>query len=298
MDFEEFSPFQMPINVLKMFGVWMVGNSSKAYLVYGIFMHFIIVDVYTSLMLIFMTTIRSFSDFAALMNILPTYISLFFKSINFLTKTAQIQRIMTMTRELYQECPDNSKLKKRLGYVDKVYKCYLITTVFACLAVGIVALENLPYRMWFPFETNTSGGYATAALYQFVAVSIAASITNSVDMIPVFFMCYIAGFLDALNDWLESIKSSRSGGKVDNHEELKKCLEYHMKLQEYVNLVHKTFSLPWFFQGMMSTLILCTTAFSLTLVSSYFHVWNINKYYYYFITKLSSQIRSTTFPEP
>lgn len=267
MDFDKYSPFKMPINVLKLFGIWMVGNSSKAYLVYGIFMHFIIVDVYTSLQLIFIVTIRSFSDFAALMNILPTYVSLFFKSINFLTKTTQIQRIMAMTKELYQECPDNSKLKKRLGDVDKVYKSYFITTVLACLAVGMVALENLPYRMWFPFETEAGGGYATAALYQFVAVSIAAPITVSLDMIPVFFMGYIAGFLDALNDWLESIKSSKGDQKVDNHEELKKCLEYHMKLQEYVDLVHKTFSLPWFFQGMMSTLILCTTAFSLTLVS-------------------------------
>lgn len=105
---------------------------------------------------------------------------------------------------------------------------------------------------------------------------------------PVFFMCYIAALLELLCNHLEDLKQHKfkenvicllQKSKVSQHpgknyqksptnkEKLINCIETHLKIIEMTRKVEKLFSTVIFVEGLISTFVLCTTSFLLTIIS-------------------------------
>lgn len=94
-----------------------------------------------------------------------------------------------------------------------------------------------------------------------------AAVTISLDMIPVFFMTYVVGFLESLCDQLKSVSHGNADKPEVIYKKFVKCIEFQLEIDEYIEKVHRCFSKVLFVQGLISILILCTSTISMTVVS-------------------------------
>lgn len=272
MRIREDSPFNAILRILKVLGMWMDNESSKAYIVYGTLMHVFIIDLGLTMGIAYLFEYETIDDFASLMSLLPTYIALCCKSLNVFAKSTQIYDIIRMTEELLKSCPEDTELKKRIGTINKIFNGEIAAAVATITTGAFMSVYQLPMKMVFPYDMNTSFNYWISAIYQTFDAMYCSVIVVSIDVLTLLPMCYAAWFLKVLSDRLQSIGNdklspNRSEDEKKNYDELINCIHFQMKIEEYIELIRETFSTALLVQAMMSTLILCTTAFSLTVVN-------------------------------
>lgn len=254
------------------------------YKIYGIALHLFFVETYTLCQFIYLFVFETFEDFASVMSILPTYLSLIVKSFNFMYNIEEIEMLLTDVEEIVEEEKFTEVLQKHLKKIDLIFKVFWISALSTCILGLLVPifLHEIPYRMWFPFDYHSNNMlFWLTALYQTIGPIIYASVDFSQDVYPVIFMCYIFGMMEELGLRLESLKSvPMSGGKenqsecdasVSNSTDIKQklvnCVKLQLKIRKITKQVEELFAVVIFVQGTMSTLILCTTSYALTVVS-------------------------------
>lgn len=286
MSVEMGKPFRYAIGILKVMGIWMGKAPSKAYLVYGIIIHLTFIDLGLFLQVAYLFAFETIQDLINLMSLLPTFMGIFLKTLNIMTKFYQIEKLFDMTEKLLVQCSDTSRVTTRLKVVDKVFKVNLFFAVLSCVIGAISSIHEMPYKMWFPYDTeNNRLGYWISAAYQSIITNCLATVTISIDMYPVFFLCYAIGFSEILCDRLKNLKrqevlevksgitkqhesiNEATAEQMGNYEEFLKCIHFQMEIDEYLYQINKVFSILWFIQGFISTLILCASAVTLTIVS-------------------------------
>lgn len=282
MDFDIFLPFKIPLKILKIFGLWQTKKSSYGYFVYGIIMHLFFLEVFTILQFGYLFSFKTFADFANLMSMLPTYFALCVKSINWFYNLSQIEALFDLITENLNAGVITEKMKNHVIRVDKIFKIFWGSAAASCVLGAFVPFvaHEFPYRMWFPYdyESNSTLFYL-AAIYQIVDTLCYSGVDIVFDTFPVMFMSYILGMLEQLGERLESLKKckpfnedgSRNEKNVDNAKELLKCITYQKNILEINRRVEKFFSVVFLVRGLMSTLILCTTSFALTIVNRNFN---------------------------
>ena len=287
MDLKNVPPFKDPINILKTFGMWITDVNSKRYLTYSVIMHLVFVDLFTALQIIYLFMFETFEDFAKLMTLLPTYIGLIFKTLNLFFRYHEVEKLFETTKDLLEQCPDKTRISKRIEIADKIFKTTIFFSIITTSLGALATLYELPYKMWFPYDTDNRLLYWFSAAYQVFDTICFAFVLLSVDFLPVFFMSYAIGFLEVLCDRLASLKKKKiiniqptklvnnksreeeicdNQIQCENYDEFKKCIQFQLKIDEYFKQIEKTFSIVLFVQGMMSVLILCTATLALTVV--------------------------------
>lgn len=274
MDFVKNTQFELPLKFLKFLGMWIDENSTKVYIAYGIFMHFFFIDSTISMQIAYFFEYETFEDLADLLSLLPTMITLFCKTINLFMRSSKIKEIIKLTQEILLTCPDNIHVEKQIKTVLKIYKIQLYVVVSSLMLVTILSVNRLSQKMTFPFDTKQPIGYALSAIFQSIIGFCSAFTALSSNLLIILSLSYASSFLRVLSDRLESIGKKNSQHESEdkkisenNYEELMKCIQLQKKIDEYINLIHQTFSTVILVQCMMSTLILCTISISLSLVS-------------------------------
>lgn len=281
MDFDIFLPFRIPLKILKIFGLWQTEKSSWIYFMYGIVMHLFFLELFTILQFGYLFSVETFADFANLMSMLPTYFALCVKSINWFYNLSQIEALFDLITENLNSGTVTEKMKNHVKRVDKIFKIFWGSAASSCVLGAFVPFvaHQFPYRMWFPYnyEDNAFMFYL-AAIYQIVDTLCYSGVDIVFDTFPVMFMSYILAMLQQLGDRLEDLKKNKriEGGTsdgvvvktyyVDNTKELLQCIKYQKNILEITKRVEKFFSVVFLVRGLMSTLILCTTSFALTIV--------------------------------
>lgn len=277
MSVKNLVPFKNVIKILRIFGFWINKSSTKRYVIYGIVLRILFLDLCMLLQIACIPMLESVEDWANLMSLLPIYVGCFFKSINIVSKRTQIEKLFELTDEILKECSDTIKIERRLKTVNNFFKASVTSTMMASIVSAFVGLFKLQYKMWFPFDTeNNQFGYWISRIYQSVGPLGLAPSSVSLDLIAISFMCYSVGFLEIFCNRLESIKSALKRGhkdvenmeiQIDNHGEFVKCIRFQLKVEEYSRLIMETFSAVFFVQGLITIPILCTSTVLLTYVS-------------------------------
>lgn len=280
MDFEIFLPFKIPLRILKTFGLWQTKKSSWGYFVYGIIMHLFFLEIFTILQFGYLFSFETFADFANLMSMLPTYFALCVKSINWFYNLSEIEVLFDLLTENLKLGGFTDKMKGHAARVDKIFKIFWGSAAASCVLGAFVPFvaHEFPYRMWFPYNhENNWLMFYIAAIYQIFDTLCYSGVDIVFDTFPVMFMSYILGMLEQLGERLENLKKTKilnDDGSVDkkklvdNSKELINCITYQRNILEITRRVEKFFSVVFLVRGLMSTLILCTTSFALTIVSS------------------------------
>lgn len=288
MDRDWLRVFRRPLRYLKFLGINYGDVSTKFQVVVLVFKHMFFVDFSLISTLMYFTTFKDLEDFSEAFGMLPTFVGEFLKTINFIFKKRQIELLMKSLQDLIEhdewiETSKGRKLQRRIAQIDKIFKLFLIGVFLSLTFSSFVPFTShkVPYKMWLPWDYNQNEiAFWVMAFYQVVIGFIVAPAVIILDTIPAFVMSFVTGLIEELNDRLEQItlnsikkqidgKSSRCLIDKFSLDELEKCIVIQQKIKSLVKEIGDVFGAILWVQGFMSTLILCTTSFSLTVVSCF-----------------------------
>jgi flagellar biosynthesis protein FlhB len=206
-----------------------------------------------------------------------TVLAVVFKTLNFLIKIqAILKSVETLKKLLELSAPkdkmDNRKmLRSQVQFGYKVFKVFLATALFSTLSAFLTPIlsHRLAFKLWFPFGTDTEGseiGFWVASVWLMFNSPFLCSLDAVLDILPVIFMTFGIGLIDELSERLEKI-SQLKDSNIDNHKELKNCIEIHTKICEFVVEIKENFSAAILIQGILSAAILCGSVFTMSVVS-------------------------------
>lgn len=269
--------FKVLIRILRIGGSWPEKDSSKAQLLLAFIVHFLLLDLATVLCLVKVLLSGDLEDISEAINLLLTYVMVFLKSINILWKMNDVLHLFDTIKNLMNqvEAKGNKTFEYQVLRSQKLFRVYYAT---ALLSVAASVSQpfftgKLAVKMWFPYnaERDVVSLYPTAVFQMFSSFHN-CSLCIALDMIPIFFMSYVVGFIEILRNNLEQIGASESinCSVLNQAQELKtlvKCVDVHIKIKRIVVEIEELFSGVLMAQGIMSVIILCTTSFSMTVVS-------------------------------
>ncbi|CRK90014.1 CLUMA_CG003740, isoform A [Clunio marinus] len=174
---------------------------------------------------------------------------------------------------------ERKHIKRFTKEVRLLHGILLVCAICSAISVSLIPFFNiskheLSVRMHFPmldYKNNDTIFITIAVLQLTIVLGAIANIT--LDVFPIYFMCYAIGLIEELGDRLENIGSNHAviGHQEENDgndlNELLKCVEVHRKIKRLVSEIEEHFSFVIMLQGLMSSLIFCATAFMLSLLS-------------------------------
>jgi hypothetical protein len=147
-----------------------------------------------------------------------------------------------------------------------------------------IAPYKVPYQLWAPFDYETNFfWYLVMLIYQtYFALKISASTVN-MDTLLYFFLNISAGLFDELNERILIVdtelkaklskKNQHKFGRITFehqiklNDELTKCIEIHGRILKFIKNVQDIFSPVILVQAFVSSVILCTTSYTISMVS-------------------------------
>lgn len=261
MDFDNLMPFKIPVALIKVFGFWQTKNSSWVYLMYGVFMHICVIDLYIIFQIAYLFVFESFEEFADVMTLLPTILATFFKLLNLYIHISDIQVLFKTIQYLVKGEEMSEKFKAELNKVDKIFKAFFAVGSTSCFFAVITPFTQhiLPYQMWFPYDYKSNEtNFWLSTFFQIFGAFPNCWVAIALDLIPVIFMSYLLAMMEKLCDRLENLK---------NPEEIISCVNTHLQILELKAQVESAFSSILLFQALLSCFLLCTVSFVLTTVS-------------------------------
>jgi hypothetical protein len=301
MDSELNKPFKFCFYLFKKLGMWQNGKQSWRYFILGFSAHFVAI-LFTICHFIFAFKSQNLIDFTDSIGLAMLNLAAAFKCWNFFIKISKIEKLFESLKELLeftaQSDTKRDKLKSQVNFGFKVFKAFLFTASVTDISAFIqpVFFHKLSFKIWFPFDTETSEiGFWIAATFIFLIGPFLSTLDVILDILPVIFMSFGVGLIDELAERLsetgkvqklenpimkahklgESSKANlikvdrkveESLRKFDQLEELKKCIEIHKKIKEFSADIASNFSVVILIQGVFSSIILCTTAFTVSVV--------------------------------
>jgi hypothetical protein len=292
--FEPVKVFDFLFKIIKTFGLWQVKSSSWRYRIYGCFMHLFFIDFFTLFQFLFLFHFENIEELSDNISTLLTNFGEVLKTINFIFKITSVVKLVDSLKKLIasSECEltkNHIQIRKYVKQGWSLYKFLAASAVLTCALAGLVPVFNrqehkLPYRMYYPYVDykNNNLTFVLLALYEMSPI-ITCVIIMSLDMLPVLCMCFATGLFEELSIRLEHIARKYTVSDITENprliddskgehdvQELLKCIEIHQGIRNFVHDTQDHFSTIIMVQGIMSSIIFCTTAFMLSLVSQVF----------------------------
>jgi len=270
MDFDRLLPFRLPIKILTTFGLWQKKSSSRFYKVYGLLMHLTFISLATLCMLLYIHKVKTVKDMTDFLVFTPTYVVIFIKSIVYISKVEKIEALLVEMEELLPQEALSAEAKKQLEGIARILKIFLALISIAVTFSDIGAFMNheLVYKLWLPFDIQDNQLSYNIVFAQVSICTIGFCLVGaSLDMFPAFLIAYVTILLENLCKKLTE-KLIHSGSKKKMHENLLECIEEHRKIRQLVRGIEEINSQILLIQGLVSSIVLCTISFTLSLVSN------------------------------
>ncbi|CAD7090656.1 unnamed protein product [Hermetia illucens] len=237
---------------------------------------FIIYEILICINLAFIVDLESSSEslFISL-----TELSLLVKVFNFLGYHRKIRNLL----QRIQSARLAPKTEEEVDFFERFHKNFnfqrrmFINICIVCLSSGYVTSilssePRLPFPAWFPFDWKSSSrNFWIALLYDIVATTITAINNCCLDLFQAYMLFQISVFFRLLSTRLEAIGQSEVNEngqtKKPPKEELLQCIKMHQQLTSMAQQAEEVVNYPVFIQINISTIVLCFTAFLLTVTS-------------------------------
>lgn len=166
-DFEKYSPFEVPLSILKKFGVWSEKKESTVHRLKRLIKRTLCLELFIIAQFAYFFDYESNEDLAFALCQFPSCVGIFLKAVNFSLKKPDIDELLTMTKELYDKFPVKPSLLRRLSIASKVTKFCFASLTAAVISCTVGSAFNLPVRTWTPFDVkNSQVGYWVTVLFQ------------------------------------------------------------------------------------------------------------------------------------
>lgn len=273
---------EKPIKYLKFCGVWVDNDSSRVRQIFHLIVHFTLIDIYFVFSAMYLFTNNNLQDFSEAIGISTTLFGVCYKIKYFYFKKDQFVDLLTSLEELieFESWIDKGKgerLRERLKKVDRIFKIFMTMTMVGLVSGAVVPFTShiMPYKMWFPYDYNSSEiVFWTSVAYQLIPGFIYGPVIIIIDTLPAFMMSYVTGMLEELSERLESPGEERRNEL--SSKKLIKSIKIQLKIKALTAEIGEIFGKVIWVQGFLSTLILCTTSYALTIVSLLVFAFNSN----------------------
>jgi hypothetical protein len=299
--------FRLSIKTLKFLGVWIEEDSPTLLNFVSIFYHLFItvISIIFQVMFLMNNDNLSIENLTTISALLPMYASVVVRIVFFVRNQKKLEKLMKLfydciEHEYWITKSGGMFLEKRSQRVMKIAivqaTMFAIVSVFSSLA-GLVKRE-IPSKMWLPYDVDSFLPFAFTIAWQQSALIIPLIAAYIINVFPLLLMSSVAGMIEELAGRIEKIgvgtakKKKKKVVKFKNlkegvagHsqapedktneieedkavEELKKCIEIQLKIREIIEGINEIFGKAIWIQGLLSTMILCTTTYAMTLVGS------------------------------
>jgi hypothetical protein len=278
-------PINFCFRVFKTFGLWQDGNQTWRYFILGNFFNFVYINNHIIWQLVYAVNAKNLIDFIDVLSLIVTNTSATFKIVQFITKIKNILATFESLKQLLK-LTNHEKVSTQVNFAAKIYKILGFTGLSACFSGLFVAFfdHELPYKIWIPFNVADNFiGFWISSIYLLMNSILFCIIAIALDALPVIFISFAVGFVDELCEKLKEIEksveireeeiqpeSSKTVSKTkekNSKHNLVKCIKIHIKVRKFVDEISRNFSAVIIFQGILSAIMLCTTAFTMSTVS-------------------------------
>lgn len=275
--------YRNPVKMVEIVEIWLQKDLPKYRLVLLFIFNFMFIGMFLMLQAVELFKIKNIGELSEILGVLPLFTGVCIKGLNILYRKNQILSSLKLLKEMTKpESCSESKMEKRINQISKFYKMLYCATIFSSLFGFLepILYNGLFYKMWFLFDyKNNLLMQWSLVIYQLINFYIYILPLSVFDFFPLFLISYAVGLIEDLSNKLEAItiktqkKVQGKSGNLsvsdmnDDLEELKKCIKTQLKIKEFVSTINDNFGKIFWLQGLISTLILCTTSFSMTTVS-------------------------------
>lgn len=273
--------FTTLFKVTKYGGIWQDKSSTSAYRFYGVIWHFFASFLFTFLGFLYLF---HFEDIQALSDCLSVTLTMFaycIKIVNFIRNREKYLLLIRSLNEViikseYDGNRNHQRIVNHIVRVKKIYVAFASAAIITIAFSGMIPIFNwkehrLCYALYYPWidYKHSDVLFIILEIYE-MSTMVTAVVDITLDTLPVVYMIFAVGLLEELSDRLENIDCSNEDNKEENSQALKEllnCIKIHKEVKKYIADTEKCFATIIMTQGVMSSLILCTTLFSLSLVS-------------------------------
>ncbi|CRL02769.1 CLUMA_CG016002, isoform A [Clunio marinus] len=265
MDKNLYKPLAFCFEVLKRFGLWQDGKQTWSYFFLGYLFHLVFIELILCFQIVYLTKTTDVMDFIESFSHITALFAAMMKSFIFIWKLKSIKKSVDSLNEMISNSrfSNNDHMKREVLIVFRIFKIFWM--LFACSSLtGFVPIfhNQLPFKMWFPFETvkeKSQIGYWIATIYLQILAFALGSIVVSLDTLPVFLMSFATGFLKQLSERIM---------KIEKYDDLIECVNNHRFVKNFIKEIEDNFASAIFFQGLISSLTLCTGVFIMSFTES------------------------------
>ncbi|CRK90842.1 CLUMA_CG004532, isoform A [Clunio marinus] len=271
--------FKLPILILKTFGFWKEEPWSKLRWMYSILIRYLFLDcivIAYSVHLIKSLGIRSIADISTTLSYLLTIYGLFFKSMWIIIKQKKIRSMMKSLEELlkvtsFGKTNERNLMQHENNRMMKVERIFYGSSIVLAFFVLIKAIAfdsrigKIPLDTWIFFNMEPNSFLYWLVVAQECFATLFVIIVNfSLDMIQIVFMHYLTVMLKELSIEIESIQPEDD---TKDYDRFCKCVDCFVQLKDLGGEISTHLSLTFFVQAILSSVILCTSAFLLSTLS-------------------------------
>lgn len=278
---EFLSAFKVPLLFLKSVGLWKWKTWKRLF--FGLILHFVLVEtiivthVVHSLILIKEQKTKELAD---TLSVLFTVIGVFLKTVWFLSNSRAVMEMLEDLQKLldltsFERNGQRPILQSRTLHIIKISKFYygsaLISTTSACLVALMRYRERvLPYETHLLYDIDGHFAYFATVAHQYLMACYGSMVNYSLDLVLVIFLNFLLVIIEEL---LQEIKLMEDSPDGDAHNKLKLCINCHVVIRQFAFKLAKNLTQVFFIQALLSSTILCTSIFYLSLVSEYFAIY-------------------------
>ncbi|CRK88697.1 CLUMA_CG002373, isoform A [Clunio marinus] len=292
-NFDFLLPLKVPFQLLKIFGFWFDENASKSYKMYGILLHVILADLFVIGQFVEFFRVDGLFVKTLIIAVSFTFLGASIKTKNVMIVSKKIVEIIADLKEIIALLDSNVSdlriLKGKSRQVTKFFWVYWIMCLIVISWGSFIPWINYfqnpepPYKLlyptWSPFNHEQNiFGFVIVSFYESLTSGVFCGVVVAEDIFPVYFFNIISGMLQELNERISYITKKRensgngeSTGKRTKHDEhfmeLLRCVEIHHRIKKVIQKVENIFSAMIVIQGIMSVILICTIAFTLSKMS-------------------------------
>jgi hypothetical protein len=270
--------FVLPFTIFKYSGMTLNKKSSWSYIVCGIFAHIFLLDIPIVLQLIYLLQAKDIIEVTQVVSILMSYVSSFCDIIVVCSNIDKIRTVIEEIRSCIVDFGVSDKFSEQVKIMNRILKIALRFSMFSLLLAMCACIKfGKPFfLMWTPFDMQDPLIFYTTFAYQFSSGWYISPLNITFQLFPAHFMVYIYRLLQQLCDRLGKIKKHRvlnpdgtinQNKRIDNRQELIKCIEFHVKIYQINKRVCECFSTLFLVRGIATCILICSINFSLFAIS-------------------------------
>lgn len=286
--------FELLLKFIEKSGILQNKKASKYSIALAFIVHLIFAECFVLFGVIHLLNVQNVNTFSESIGVIPLFVMTSIKSLHFLYNKNKVEAMLMELKQLIEkdswiEKQNGAKLKLRIKNVATISTIFIGTGAVGLLGASTIPFlsHKLPVKMWFPYEyENSEMFFWLSALYQIIA-GIYILMLMLIHLVPMIFITYLTGITEELCDRLKVITTKEtksqtlattskattskadfdSTNRTESITELLKCIEIQQKLKILTVEVADTFGVIIWLQGFMSTFVLCTVSYSLSIVS-------------------------------